>query len=882
MMKLMSAAKRIGTLAMLALLTACGGGGGSGNDSAFNPPGINVSVTSSASSARAGQAVDVSVRVTQANGAPVTDGTQVTGVVTPASLGTISGIGANGLTGSATAGTVGGIANFRFTGSSSGNATLTFSAVDNGAGGRSVSSSVAINVTPGVDRVSIAATTATLPINAFNVSPFIGSPYMAEVTVTVRTASGQLISEEDGLAVSVNPVGNTGGFTTLDDPETEDDDTTPEIENNEFLIRLGQGPVDLVAGKATIFFHSLNFSGQSTLTVSALDPESNEVVSASMVFTMVSSTVPLPAQVFVSPTTAPQYIQASGGPTSGQFEVQVLDGIGQPVPNPTSGNSSFNNVQLELVGDAFGARLSGVNASGAGVSGSTISVRTVSGVSGGVLISGTATGNVRIRATSDAADNNVDNGIQSAVFGERTVAVSDGILFDLDITQPTVNALTINPVLPGVTTEDGDLEDGIPVSPDGTYSLTVGVIATDRMGNPVIPGTGITFGLVDEPQQFGFGDFFLAGGDGNPQEGGTLFTAPGGAFLTAGGGAGPGDTLALFAEDVIGNRDHEGSRRVTSVNSQTTLTVARRFNHNDTTGAIVNSGPVIPYLIGRAADGNIVASGVTDSLGVARTIMNYPVSKLGKTAVVWAQGDGDLVNGAPETVGDVEFLGFAGVAPATLVADPASIPGNRTVPVTVCVFDALGSGIGNVFVSFGYSSEEGGSASVNGVSGPGFAPVPTDNTGCAVLQVTTSGVLEEGGDIVFSGAGASDTVEVVTGGLILTAQPSLFVGGGGTTTLRLVDSGGTAVSGVQLTGSCEIEGGGTLTTVPASGTSGVTDANGEARFTIVATGINTIGEAGGGTCTYTTAAGTPEAVVTIQGVDPCDEAFSPQPPECGP
>src|SRR5690606_7732592 len=124
----------------------------------------------------------------------------------------------------------------------------------------------------------------------------------------------------------------------------------------------------------------------------------------------------------------------------------------------------------------------------------------------------------------------------------------------------------------------------------------VAIVATDRLGNPVLPGTTITFGLIDEPQQFGVGDFFLSGLDGNPQEGGTNFTAPGGAFLTAGGGAGPGDALVLFGEDLIGNRDHESARRIVSVNSQTSLTVKRRFNHNDTTGSVVNSGPVLPYV----------------------------------------------------------------------------------------------------------------------------------------------------------------------------------------------------------------------------------------------------------------------------------------------
>lgn len=863
--------KSVVLLASAAVLTACGGGGGGGNDSGFNPPGLRISATAATASVQAGRTVDVAVRLTQANGAAVPDGTAISAIATPGNLGSVVGLGAAGPNGSNQATTVGGNANFRFTGGAVGSGNLTFSAADSTAPSRTVTATVGIQVTPGIDRLTIEATTTTLPINAFNVAPFVGSPYLAEVTITVRTASGQLVNADNGAQVSVNPVGNTGGFSTLDDATTTD--------VNEFTVRLGQGPVDVVAGKATVFMHSLNFSGTTVMTVTAQDPETSETVTASQTFTITSTTSRLPSEVQVSPTTAPQYVQGSGGNTSGQFEVRVNDGIGQPVPNPVSGSSAFNNVRLEIVGDASGARLVGLNAAGQSVSGTSVNVRTTTGISGGTLLSGTVVGNVLIRATSDRADNNVDNGISDPVIGQRTVAVSDGVLFDIDITQPITNALTVNPVDTGATPAPGTGVT-VPVSPDGSYSLTVGAIATDRLGNPVIPGTTISFGLIDEPQATGFGDFFISGLDGDPAEGGTTFTAPGGAFTTAGGGAGPGDALVLFGENVIGQRDHESARRIASVNSRSSLTVNRRFNNNDTTGVVVNSGPVLPYIIGRAADGNITASATTNALGVVRVQMNYPVSKLGKNVIVWAQGDGDLVGGSPESVADVEFLAFAGVAPATLIVSPSTIPGNTTTNVIACVVDALGSPIGGVSVGFGFTGLGTGTGRIDGTTGAGTLASRTGFDGCVTGVVNTSGLLASGGGIDFSAAGDTAQVTIEVGTLILTANPSAFFGTGGTTTLRLVDGGGRPVSGAQLTGTCTGANGAILQTAPAAGGSGVTDANGEARFSITTENLNQVNVAGSGSCTYRTASGTPSTIVTVQGVDVCDQGFSPEPVGC--
>jgi hypothetical protein len=404
--------------------------------------------------------------------------------------------------------------------------------------------------------------------------------------------------------------------------------------------------------------------------------------------------------------------------------------------------------------------------------------------------------------------------------------------------------------------------------------VTVSIIATDRQGNPVLPGTPIRFGLIDEPQIDTTGVFQISGPDGNPQEGGTLFTAPTGAFTTAGGGVGPGDTLVLFGKEVTGNRDHESARIVASVQSATQLTVQRRFNFNDDTGVSVNSGAVVPYIIGRAVTGNINANAFTDENGVAVTRMNYPVSAIGKRVVVWAQGDGDIVSGTPETVADVDILAFPGIAELQLTASPLTIPANGTYPVLLCVTDALDSPIQGVRINFAFSGTTG---SVDGVTGSGLVATPTGVDGCTVANVTTTGVSTEGGSVVFNVGAAEQTVQIVRDALVLQARPSVITSGSQLVTLTLLNAAGQPQPGYQITGTCTGTNG---TVVALSNGPGVTNANGQTTVQVTSTNLDQIGSAGGGSCTFSTVDGSATTTVLIIGQDVCDQGFSPPPEGC--
>ncbi len=876
-------------------LAGCGGGGG---DDAFRPPeqrGSTLTITpvsTTLPSNRSGFSPEanspfttqINVRFTRADGSAVPDGTVVSLRVDNVAIGAVSILDDPSTTdvnefttlfGVVPTETSGGVATFFFhSGPVPGTTTLTASAVDP-ATGQTITTNFTMTVTVGpapFERLTIEVQRTVLPPNIFGVPPFLGSPFISEVTVTRRRIDGTLISgglaaDGAGIAVSINPV-TSGAFSTLDDPETED--------INEFQVLLGQGPVDIVAGKATLFFHSFG-PGQSTMTVTAVDPDTGANLSAQVVFTITATAPGLPSELSFLTPAPPLYVPESGGRSNYAFQIFVDTGNGQGVPDPVTAGSAVNNVRIEILQDgaAGGETLSGIAADGSNTEGRVINIRTFAGIASGVFRAGTRQGNVTIRVTADRRDNNVDNGIQEPVITQQSLVISDGKLFSLKITIPNTNALRINRVSENVTIGGPAV---VPPDPDGTYSVTVSAVGQDRQGNPVLPGTPIAFGLVDSPvtgfPSTGAGDFVIAGNDGNPEEAGFGFTAPSGQFQTAGGGAGPGDTLLVFGQESPGNRDLESARTIASVNSQTSLTVTTRFNRNDDTGQIVDNGPVLPYLIGRATIGNISSSALTNELGVATTTLNYPASSLGRVVALWARGIGDTVAGVTEQVTDAEVIVYPGVFPATVVVSPSVIPANTTQQVTICVFDGAGAPIAGFPIGFQFTNPP-STATVDGIPLSGVVAMRTGSNGCTVATVTTGGVATAGTvrTLVFSAGGGTGTVTIVGPEIsILQAFPSSFIGTGGRVNLRLVDGNGRPIPGVFITASCVGSGGAAffITEPP-----GITDADGRTSALITTSGLIGAGDVGSGVCTFRAAGGTPFVDVQFIGVDICRFAFSP-------
>jgi hypothetical protein len=703
--------------------------------------------------------------------------------------------------------------------------------------------------------ITLTATRTTLPLNPNNVLPFPGSPYMAEVAFTYRNNAGVITAlTQDATFTTSSP--STISLSPPDDP------TTTDI--NELATRVVTFPATTNNGSYVFFATSYDVAGTSTVTASAIDPATGRTVSKTLVFT-VQGAPPVPGSVTLSPSPSVVYVAGTGGATSSTISAQVKDGANQPVPDPVG----FDNVQYEIVGDAGGGILSGIGGSGA-----SVKARTTAGIATVSFQSGTTLppGPVQIRATVDRADNNVSNGISDPISATTSVAVSDGKLFGLVITSPDVDAISRNLVDAGVTAGG---------AANASYSFTVSAVATDRQGNPVVPGTTIQFGVIDAPLSGfpgnGGGSFDIAGGDGNPLEGGTAFTAPSGHFTTAGGGAGPGDTLLLFGDLVTGNSDLENVRLVQSISNATNLNVTSAFNRNDTTGSSVNYGAVIPYVIGRASEANITASANTNAIGVATTTLNYPVSRLGKQTIVWAQGNA-ATSSVVKTVADIQPVRLPGIAPGLLTVSPTPISGNTTTQVVACLQDAYSSPILGAYIGFNFSGLGVGTGSIDGVTGSGVIANPTGLDGCTTGTVVTSGISAEDTDAMVGFTAGTEPVDVpiiVSTSLILQAFPSAIGDGSGTVTLLLTDGSGNPVSGAQIVGNCT--GGPGI-----SGAIAPTNANGRTTALVTAGALEAVcpGTARmSGECVFSTAIqGGPTATVTVLGPVYGDDGFSPPAP----
>ena len=837
-------------------LASCGGGGG-GSQSAFNPtPVDSIAISPASTSITTNSFTILTVTVKRQDGTVEADGTAINATVTPATMGVVA---------PATNTLTGGTTTFGFaSGNQTGTATITIS-VPAGTNGSTTTAtkSIAITVTQGTgqdSRVQLSSTATTLPVSPYTFAQqqqppfpgnFLGSPYIAEVTITLRKINGQLVS--GGTAnVSISPTSVAGLSIGT---------------GTQFQTILPSVTVTAPAGVATVFVHAGNTAGTAVLTVTAVDAESGQTVSSQLTITVAGGSSGLPASITAT-TSGPAYVSDSGG-QSAIVTARVTDGSNAPVPNP----SGFNNVEFQITSPNTDAQLSGVNAAGQSVKGTTIDVATHNGIAAVTLLPGLQQGTVQVKATADRGDNNVDNRIQDPVSATTTVVISDGKLYSLTLATPVLDAIIAN----SVSDQTGLTPGESPDDPNATYSFTVSATGTDRASNPVLPGTVIRFGGVDSPQSNG--SLSISGLQGNPVEGGTLFTAADGHFRTAGGGAGPGDTLIVFGKETHGappgNADLESAATVQRINSETSLNVVTPFNRNDTTGTSVDNGGVLPYVIGRALVGNIASPATTNEKGVATTKLSYPVTALGRPVAIYAQGNGtDNITGQSTLVTDARVIRFPGIAPATITVSPNPIPGNLTTTVFACIQDALQEPIAGVRFGFSFTGLGIGTGKLDGISTQGTVPDVTGADGCVATSVTTTGIDTTATEakLTFNlGTAVGSAAIKVDTGLILLAVPSKLGGSGGQVKLTLETSSGTPVPGVQIIGTCTGDVSIGIVTGPT-----LTDAKGISLVTITAD-LSHLNSAGSGSCTFTTVTGSPTAVVTLLGVNQCEAnpGFSP-------
>jgi hypothetical protein len=550
-------------------------------------------------------------------------------------------------------------------------------------------------------------------------------------------------------------------------------------------------------------------------------------------------------------------------------------------------------IDITTDGNNSGEFVSGTNVNGLNVQGQSIKIDTSNGIASLKLHSGSNSNTAILTATADRADNNVDNGIQDPITVTKSFVISDGVLFGLDITDPSIGSLFINRVDNTVVNEDGV------GNLDGSYSITISAIATDKGGNPALPQT-IQFGLIDSPLE-GFpddgpGSFVISGTDGDPQEGGKQFFAPTGEFMTAPGLVQPGDTLLIQAEEIQDNEDLESATTVQSVQSDSNLTIVERFNYNDLSGSVVNDMDIFPYMIGRAVDGNINATATVDENGVASTELNYPVSKLGKLAAIYAKGFGANHNGHVRVVTDVEQLIYPGAGSVSgtelapiLVASPNIIPANQPSTISVCFYDAARHPIQGATITWAYVGGN-GTGSIDGDSGNGVMDNKTGANGCATGTAQAVGVVTSSNDIgfIFSSGSTSCLSENSSsnvciavadpGATYLTASPNAFyTSGRHISQLFLFDGAGQGIPNVALVGTCQSTGG----SLSINGQIDPTDADGE-TFVEVLAALDGVNEFYTGSCVISPPSGQPSVTITYRGNDVCLGGASPTPPGCGP
>jgi hypothetical protein len=869
----------IKTLALLLAaigLASCGGGGG-GSKSAFTPtPSDTISISAATNSITTNSFTTLTITVKKADGSFENDGTTVNAAVTPSTIGTVSGKTGTAAGSTASNTLSGGTTTFNFTSSNqAGTATISVSVPAGTNGSTTVATAtVGIAVTAGNTndpRLVLTPSAVTLPLNPYAalaevgpnfVSNFLGSPYIAEITVTWRHSNGQLVNGTSTVNVSIDPV-TIAGFSQLDDPKTKQSDLT-KPDGNEFLVILGSGPVNVTGGNGVIFIHADDVPGTAVLTVTAIDPDNNQTISSQVQVTVAGAASSLPANISVV-SGGGAYVTSSGGPQSTLVSAEVTDGNGALVPDP----GSFDNVQFQITGPAGNdARLSGINAAGQAVVGTTINTVTHSGIASVSFEAGSQQGPVQIKAIADRADNNVDNDIQDPISSTTTVVVSDGKLFSLTITSPDTTAIAASAVSTTVT------EDPVGST---NYELPISVKGVDRFGNAVLPGTVIRFGAIDSPQTpsatlLPQAWFSISGAAGDPQEGGKLFTATDGKFTTAGGQVQLGDTLLVFGKEATNqtedNNDLESASKVQSVNSATSLTVTTPFNLNDGTGIIRNYGPVIPYVVGRAEFASVGAPAFTDAntsdtsviTGVATTTLNYPASAIGKGVAIWAQSNStDYVSQQSNIVTDIATLVFPGLGPGNLTASPDPLLGDATVPVTVCYSDSLNQPISNYRLSFSFTLPAGATGKVDNISTSGNLDKLTGSNGCVTVTVVTTGLPAglTANALTFSAGSSSTTTPApsVSVGFVVNiaamqvspcsiadvvATPLVK-----TVTVTVLSSAGTGVGGQTITASCTVASPATITLATTTGT---TDASGSTSFVLTLAGFSAAAETG--VCTF--------------------------------
>ncbi|MEZ5556778.1 hypothetical protein [Haliea sp.] len=428
------------------------------------------------------------------------------------------------------------------------------------------------------------------------------------------------------------------------------------------------------------------------------------------------------------PVNAAQNPAQSDSPHVAEIAVEVTDsGTGLPVTGA--------EVTVSFTGTRIGGLLSEEDlASGAEDTLSSVSVQTGSNGDARVyFVAGAVSGEATLRIRAErSAQGSTTGGAESVV----TIAVvsAAGPVAGLEFTGPFIEAIRTNRVQIGLAADETiDFQNG-------TYSRVVSVTATDANGNPVAVNTPILFRLIDAPltgyPESGAGSFVITGSNGNPLEGNFSFNAAGGNFSAL--GARVGDRLALAPDPDGRSFYHAGIRTIAEFPADRPDSLSIRSDE-EAFRVGEDQGATVPYVIGRARVGNIQALAFTDANGTASTLLTYPFSNLGRTALIVAQTEDFSVSrvfnpGGPVYLGSLEEDGISLTASTSILASNV----NDGV-VSLCVRDGNQVPLSSQSIQFSTGDTFGASVDVNGRGSSGT--LVTGSGGCATAVVNVEGQL---------------------------------------------------------------------------------------------------------------------------------------------
>ncbi|CDH47361.1 putative Ig domain-containing protein [Candidatus Contendibacter odensensis] len=426
-----------------------------------------------------------------------------------------------------------------------------------------------------------------------------------------------------------------------------------------------------------------------------------------------------------------------------------------------------------------------------------------------------------VTITASAQDPNtkqtVSSSVQITVVGESRPATS------IAFTGPYVNAVIA-----------GESRFGTPPIQNGAYSRVVSVVVNDANGNPTNPNTKINFFLIDAPIT-GYpnnpGAFFVAGNNGDPQENGLNFSALGGQFLTKG--------VRPFQRLVLNGGQYRTIQTVTSEESLT-IQASKPFGSD--------SRAAIPYVIGHAENAAILSPSFTDLSGVASTILTYPVTRVGQTAILMACTDDYVYCGMLNTC-DINgancksvYLGVTNGSDRVLTVSATSLGPNRTTNVQMCLRDVNFTPLPATEIRYDIGSTGPAKVTVNDVEG-NKGKLLTGEEGCTTVKIASSGQIPGGLPIDlnftsdFVAAPIKVTIKSPGAGKMDGFFNCEFATDQGTAsckgTLRLTDDEGSPMAGVLIAvGQVVAPGEFVLTFNPAEGVFGKTDESGQLQVSV--------------------------------------------------